>query len=390
MPGEHALLSASGAKRWMACPPSARIEAEFPEEQSSFAAEGTLAHELGEAYLRYTLLMREQNSTVYDIDFNLSKMRGIEGHPLYQEEMSEYASEYANFVLERYDLLMMKNGNATLLIEQRLDYSAYAPEGFGTGDALIISDGTIEVIDLKYGKGVPVEAEDNPQMKLYALGAYEMFGLLYDIDSVRMTIYQPRIDNICTAEYSVTDLVKWGTHSVLPVATLAFDGKGEFHSGSHCKFCKIRTTCRERANENLNLARYEFRDPTHLEDYEIEDILDKMDALKTWAADIQQHAFSLALAGKHWERYKLVEGKSNRKYANQDAAALHLLKNGYDEAIIYNRELRGITDMEKFLGRKKFSELLSDFVIKPAGAPALVPITDKRDSIASSAKTDFT
>ncbi len=381
MPGDHALLSASSSKRWMECPPSARIEEEYPEEQSSYAAEGSLAHELGEALIRLRFATDDK-----ELDLRMTRIRGICEQELWQPEMNEYMDLYAQFVSERLNSLH----DPVLFLEQKLDYSYYASEGFGTGDVVIISDGILEIIDLKYGKGVPISAENNSQMKLYALGAYELFNAIYEIDMVRMTIYQPRIDNISTSEVSVSELIKWGIHEVIPAANLAWEGKGNFKSGEHCRFCKARFKCRARAEENLKMARTEFGNPTMLMDFEIEDILAQASNLKDWIRDVERYAFEQAIAGKQWSRYKLVEGRSYRKYSDPHDAAFILLTNGYSEDMIYSREIRSIADMEKLLGKKRFKELLSDYVVKPPGSPTLVPIEDKRKSIGyGSAAEDF-
>ena len=371
---EHAILSASGAKRWLACTPSARFEEQFEDKGSDFAAEGTVAHALAEG-----LLLDVKNPIARESEF-------------YDQAMEDYIQSYCDFVKERFAEARAKTKDAILLLEQRLDFSEWVPEGFGTGDVVIIADGQLEMIDLKYGKGVPVEAEGNPQLRLYGLGAYNTFNLLYDIKSVRMTIAQPRLDSITSCEMLVEDLLDWAENDVKPRAALAFAGKGEYKPGDHCQFCKGKAVCRARAEHNLQLARYDFLSPNILMPDEIADILGRIDELVSWAGTIKDYAQEQAEKhGVKWPGYKLVEGRSNRKYSDQDAVADALTTAGIEEALIFERSLLGITAMEKTIGKKRFEELLADLIVKPAGKPVLVPETDKRPEIGStqSALADF-
>ena len=272
-----------------------------------------------------------------------------------------------------------------VLIEQRLDFSKYVEEGFGTGDCVVIADGTLHIVDYKHGQGILVEAEDNSQMKLYALGALELFDGIYDVDRVSMTIYQPRRDNISTHTVFKESLYQWADEILKPTAEIAYAGGGEYNCGEWCQFCKAKHECRKRAERNLELAWHEFQLPPLLEDDEIESILSKVDELVSWASDIKDYALQAALSGKRWDGWKLVEGRSNRRYIDETAVAQIVKGAGYDP---YERKVMGITAMEKTLGKGRFSELLGSLVEKPAGKPTLVPASDKRPEI-NNAKHDF-
>jgi len=383
----HALLSASGAKRWLACTPSARLEAELPESTSVFAEEGRLAHELAEAYLLKAL------GKIKTSEFN-KLLKPIYAHKLYSKDMDDYVGIYVDEVIRRLNEARAEcSEDAEVFVEQRLDFSKWVPEGFGTGDAIIIAGGIIEVVDLKYGKGVPVSAEDNPQMRLYGLGAYDEYDCLYDIQTVRTTIVQPRLDSISTEELSASDLVKWAEDEVKPRADLAFEGKGEFCAGDHCGFCKIKATCRARAEANLALEVYVDRSGPELTIDEIGEILFKLDEFKKWAEELKK--YSLDQAENHGIRFpgwKLVTGKSNRTYVDAEKVAAALLNAEYSEDIIYEKSLLGITALEKAIGKSKFKELLEDaqekLIIKPTGKPTLVPESDSRPELNSLASAE--
>jgi hypothetical protein len=381
MSRKHAILSASGSERWLACPPSARLEQEFESTTSQYAEEGRFAHSLAELHLGQFL----GKCTSQTKDKLLTEMQK---NDFYSQEMEDYIQVYVDLAIEKINAARAKSEDAIIFLEQRLDFSPWVPEGFGTGDLVLVSDGVVEVVDLKYGKGVPVSAIGNTQMRLYGLGAYQMLDMLYDIQTVKMTIVQPRLDNISTEELSSKELLTWGSETVKPIADLAFEGKGEFVAGEHCRFCRARYTCRARAEANLELAKYDFQDPPLLEDEEIPEILGRADDLARWAKDIQTYALEQARDhGKKWPGWKLVEGRSNRKYVDGDAVAGALREAGYDEETIFEKVLLGITKMEKALGKKKFAELLedADLVVKPPGRPTLVPESDKRPEINSTA-----
>lgn len=370
-PNAHALLSASSSHRWLNCPPSARLSENYEDKSSDFAAEGTDAHELCEYKLKKALGQRAKNPT--------------ENLTWYNEEMEECASGYAEYVMELIAQAKKNCADPVVLIEQRLDYSKYVTDGFGTGDCLIIADGTLNIVDYKHGKGVEVSALDNSQMKLYALGALEIFDSIYDIENITMTIYQPRIANISTCSIPRDKLIDWAEKVLKPIAELAFNGKGEFRCGDWCRFCKARAQCRERANANLELAKYNFTEPPLLSDNEVEEILDKIDRLVSWANDIKEYALKAALNGKQWENRKLVEGRSISKYTDEAMAALAVKNAGYEP---YEKKLLGITEMQKMLGKEQFNKILGDFVEKPKGKPTLVPMSDRRKAI-NTAASDF-
>ena len=372
-PEKHAKLSASSAHRWMNCNPSANLEREFADKSSEAAAEGSAAHALCEHKLRKALKQRSTRPTSkYDSD-----------------EMEMYTDSYLEFVLEQIEIAKQHCADPFVLIEQRLDFSCYVPDGFGTGDCLIVADKLLHIIDFKYGLGVLVDAEDNPQMMLYALGALRLFDALYDIDTISMTIFQPRRENVSTWTISVSELEEWAEKTLRPKAELAFKGEGEFNPGPWCTFCKAAVKCRARAEEKLALAQYEFAKPPLLTDEEIEDILSKLDDLTKWANEIAAYAQDAAINhGKQWNGYKLVEGRSNRKYTDESAVIAAATAAGYRD--IFKKSLIPITEMEKLMGKKTFTEVLGGLIIKPQGKPTLVPASDKRPAIHTGAKHDFT
>lgn len=369
----HAILSASGAHKWLNCPPSARLEEPIPNKSSEYAAEGTLAHELGE------ITLRKELGEITTRKFN-AEAKKIEADKLYTADMPDYVGIYVDTCLEKVAEAKATTPDAVFKVEQRLDFSKWVPDGFGTGDFVVIADGTMEICDLKYGKGVPVSAKNNPQMMLYALGALNEFEFLYDIENIRMTIIQPRLDSISSFEITADELLEWGEKGVKPLAELAFKGEGEFYAGEHCGFCRAKCICKARADKNLELAKYEFRTSPELSDKDIADILGKVDELVKWASDVKEHALEQALKGTTYEGFKVVEGRSNRKYADQDVVADILMANDFTIDKIYKpRELQGLTNMEKIVGKKKLTQLVGDYIIKPPGKPTLVPEEDKRE-----------
>lgn len=384
MPDIHARLSASGAKKWINCPGSIQLEENFEDKPSQFAEEGTNAHALGEAKIR--LATKEYNRTKYH-----NAIRNLE----ITEDMEDYAESYKNYVIERYNSALQKTPDAILMLEQRLDFSKYVPDGFGTGDAVIIAEGKLEIIDLKYGKGVEVSAVDNPQLRLYALGAYEAFDMLYGFDTVEMTIYQPRLDNISSENISVAELLEWG-ESVKKAAQLANDDSViECVAGKHCDtgFCKARPVCRAYAEERQKMAVYDFKPPAMLTVAEIADIIEQSASLEKWAKLVCDYALEQAYKhGVEYPGYKVVEGRSNRKYSKPDSEVAKILTdNGYQESDILVHKLKGITDIEKLLGKKTFAAVLGSYVVKPPGKPTLVCSEDKRPAINSAmqAQEDF-
>ena len=370
-PKGHAILSASSSDRWLHCPPSARLCETYEDKGSDYAAEGTDAHELCEYKLKKALGMDASDPT--------------ENLTWHNEEMEDCANGYAAYILEMVEAAKESCADPKVLIEQRVDFSRWVEQGFGTADCIIIADGTLRICDYKHGLGVLVDATDNPQMKCYALGALELFDDIYDIDNVSMTIYQPRRQNISTFEISKDALYKWADEVLKPTADLAFAGDGNFLCGEWCGFCKAKHECRARAESNLTLAQYDFKFPPLLEDSEIEYILSRADELVAWASDIKEYALQQAISGKEWAGWKLVEGRSNRKYSNEEAVIQVGTDAGFDP---YEKKLLGITAMQKRLGKSRFDELLTAYIEKPQGKPTLVPESDKRPAM-NNAKTDF-
>lgn len=366
MAKKHALLGASSSARWLVCTPSARLEAMFPDEQSPYAAEGTVAHDLAESILRH-------------------KLEGKKAPKLddYSTEMVEAVNRYVDICEEKVNEARARSSDAEVMIEAKLDFSRWVPEGFGTGDMVIVADGILEVIDLKYGKGVPVSAVENTQMRLYALGAYDVNEFLYDVKSVRMTIVQPRLDSVSTDEMTLEDLLDWG-EEIKPIAQRAFRGEGECTPCDYCNFCKARHTCRALADTCLTAF---YKDGGKLNqlltDSEVSDILAMKDLITKWIKGVYDFAYEKALSGeKQWPGYKLVEGTSRRTITDPEAAAKTLLDNGYKEEDIFKpRELEGITNLQKVLGKKGVTKYLEAFIDKPEGKPTLVPDSDKRPAI---------
>ena len=371
---KHAFLSASASHRWINCPPSAKLCESIPDNTSSYAQEGTDCHELC-AYLVEKALGRNTTDPTSTLTY-------------YNSEMQNCAEEYRNFVLEQVEEAKKHCLDPQVMIEQRLDFSKYVENGFGTGDCVIVADDVLHIIDYKHGLGVLVEATENTQLFCYALGALEIFDGLYDINEIKMSIFQPRRDNVDTYTISKEQLLTWANDVLTPTAKLAYEGKGEFKAGGHCQFCKAKAMCRKRAEFNLELAKYDFQMPATLENIEIAAILPKIDQLVSWGNDIKEYALKQAQSGVHFKGYKVVEGRSNRKYTDEETVANIVIENGYDP---YEKKLAGITAMTSLLGKKRFEELLGEYVYKPTGKPTLVPESDKRPAMnTNTAKQDFT
>lgn len=368
---KHALLSASSAHRWISCPPSALLSKKFEDSSSSFAQEGTDAHALAQHKLEKLLGLPTKDPT--------------ESLSFYDEEMNDHAENYAAFVLEQVEKAKETCVDPQVLIEQKLDFSRYVPEGFGHVDCLIIADGTLTVIDYKYGLGIKVSSERNPQMFCYALGGLTLFDGIYDIDNVRLVIYQPRRENISEYTVSKSELIQWAEDVLSPTAELASKGEGEYKAGEHCQFCKAKATCRKRAEYNLELAKYDFEVPATLGHDEIAAILVKADELVSWVSDVKEYALKEALNGNKFEGFKLVAGRSNRKYTDEAAAADLVIAAGKDP---YEKKLLGITAMTALLGKKAFEDILGGLTYKPPGKPVLVTADDKRPEF-NSAYEDF-
>lgn len=375
MPDRHALLGASSSHRWLCCPPSARLEELVPNKSTKFTEEGTKAHAICEQLL-HAFLNGEKMAKPEDVD----------------DEMWRCATGYRDFVEEKFNEALAKTKDSKLFIEQELDFAEYVPEGFGTSDAVIVSDDTLTVIDFKYGKGVAVDANDNPQLRLYALGAFLKLGPLYDFALVESAVYQPRLDSVSIEYISVADLVQWAEDYVKPRAELAFKGEGEFCVGEHCRFCRVGATCRARVVEAFEVIDKVDTRPELIEDDEIPAILDKLDNAEEWIKAIRAYALDSATKGTKWKGYKLVESRTKRKIINPIEALEKLEQAGYDREDITTLNLKGITELTKVLGSAKFKELLADYVVKPQGSPTLVHDTDERpeiDLIAEAFKEDI-
>lgn len=368
---KHAVLSASSSERWLNCPPSARLCEAYEDKGSDYAAEGTDAHSLCEFRLKQALGIPADDP--------------IENLSWYNEEMEDCAAGYAAYVSELLETAKQTCADPVVMIEQRVDFSRWVKEGFGTADCIVIADGVLNICDYKNGQGCLVLADRNPQMMLYALGTLEIFDGIYDIDTVRMTIYQPRKSNISVYEMDKADLYEWANSELTQKAQLAYEGQGSFSCGEWCRFCKAKAECRERAEANLALARYEFQTPALLADEEIADILGKVDALTAWASDVKEYALQQAISGTAFPGWKLVEGRSNRKYTSEAAVAAAVEGAGFNP---YEKKLLGITAMQKLLGKSRFEELLAPYIEKPQGRPTLVRSSDKRPEW-NTAKNDF-
>lgn len=376
---EHALLSASSANRWLNCTPSAKLEdAEGPRVSSIYADEGTLAHELGELYIRHDVL-----GTVDDQAFS-DRFDEIMNNQLFSEEMLDVVPIYVDYCTEQFNEARSNDPQAIMDVEQKLDLTEFVPESFGTADCVVLGGKLIEVIDYKHGKGVPVYAEWNKQLMLYGLGALRKYDMLFDIEEVRVTIVQPRINNISSWQISAKDLLEWAENELKPTAKIAFAGEGELKAGDWCKFCAVKNRCRTLYQKNVELAKYDFQEPVLLTDEEIADILEKTPALVEWANSIQEYAKDEAVNhGKVWPGFKLVEGVSRRKWLDEDKVAEAIFSKipEASEDQIYDMKLKTITQIEKVFGKKVVAEQLSDVIVKPQGKPTLVPISDKRPAL---------
>lgn len=381
---EHALLSASGAHRWLVCTPSARLEEQFADTTSDYAREGTLAHEIAELKLckYFTDPMSQSTYT--------RRLNKFKEHELFQDEMLKHTDTYLDYLRE---ITIGLDVQPYVAVERQIDYSVVVPEGFGTVDCLIIGGDTLYITDFKYGKGVPVSAENNPQMKLYALGAYYTYSFLYQIKNVHLAIIQPRIDNISEWEISADDLLAWG-EEIKPIAQKAYAGEGEFVPGEHCKFCRAKAQCRAHAKMYTALEDFEMKKPPLLTNEEVGEVLERAQGLEAWVKALKEYALSACLNGEEIPGWKAVEGRSTRIYKDIDQAFEYLKSNGIDEALLYERVPLTVAKLEKQLGKKEFKSLLEEagLVEKAPGKPTIVPESDKRPAImnAPDAASDFT
>ena len=368
----HALLSASGAHRWMNCTPSAVLESEFPDTTSEAAKEGTLAHEMAEAKLQH--LFNTQNYRKATLTRTLNKIKKNE---LYQPEMDGYTDDYVAYIRKA---AMEFEKTPYIAIEKRLDLTAYIPDGFGTADCVMIGERTLHIIDLKYGKGVPVSAEDNPQLLIYALGALEAYKMLFAIDTVKISIVQPRIDNTNSSAYSVTLLRDWG-EDVKELANIAIKGEGDYVPGDWCRFCRARQQCRARADKNIELAFDVGKKPPLITNDEVGEYLRKGEDVAKWLTELQDYALAECLAGREVDGYKAVEGRGSRAWLDMDAAFEAIIEEGTDEAMLYERKPLTLAQVEKLMGKAHFADVAGEYVVKSPGKPTLVPSTDKRQAI---------
>lgn len=382
MPSNHALLSPSSSKRWLNCTPSPSLESKMPNNSTNFADEGTLAHAYGALKLKQFIGDTNLEEEYRDIE----KFKD----QYHTSAMDEHVDYYTSYVIGQFNAARKKTKDARLLVETKLDFGEYIPESFGTSDANIVSDGLLEVIDLKFGTGVLVSAQRNPQMMIYALGALLKFDDLYDIHTVRMTIVQPRLDNLDTFEMSAKELYEWGEEVLKPKAKMAFAGEGEQKPGEWCRFCKVKHICRACADTAKDTYRKAL-DPKLLSDQELADeVLPYLSQIKTWVNSVEEFALHNALNGTNYDGFKVVSGRSTRKIEDPSKVAILLLRAGYKEESVFKpTELRTITDLEKNLGKKIFNEICGEYITKSEGKPTLVPITDKRAPLNQSAEEEF-
>lgn len=369
----HARFSPSSGKRYLSCPPSLKLEEQFEDEQSPYAAEGTAGHAMAE-YLINKHLKKRVKRPVSDY---------------YSDELMEAVEDYTSYGIEVIEKAKQDCDSPFVAVELRVSLDHRVEGCFGTADLVVVDSKKVHIIDLKLGKGVMVDAEQNVQLMIYGLGVLDMLECLYDIETVELTIVQPRLEHLSTWEISAEELKKWGAEVFEPGANMALAGEGTYSAGDHCRFCKARFNCRERANEYLKLAQMEFAEPPLLSDEEVAEVLAKADALKKWAEEIYTYAQNEAIVNhKEWPGYKLVLGRSNRKYTDEEDVAKAATEAGYTD--IYKSTLIGITEMERLMGKKKFNEILGAYVYKPDGKVTLVPDSDKREAInLSTAEADF-
>ncbi len=360
MSGKHSLLSPSASERWLNCPPSARLTEDIVEEESIYAEEGTEAHALCEFKVNSLLGLKTQNPRL--------------GMKFFDAEMEDSSDDYAAYIEE-----VINTGACSFIqTEMSLDISSHIPDCRGTGDCVAIVDKTLHIIDFKYGKGIEVSAEHNTQLMIYALGALDLLDEFYEIEDVSLSIFQPRISNIATWNIKKSELLSWGENELKPKAELAFNGNGEQSSGPWCRFCKLKLNCRKRTEDNLALAKFDFKKPATLQDEELSEVLNSAEELSSWCDDIKEYATSLLLSGGSIEGFKLVEGRSIRKYSDEESVAKVVEDAGYNP---YEQKVLGITAMTGLLGKKRFNELLSSFIVKPQGKPTLAKESDKRSAI---------
>jgi len=380
MPGVHALLSPSAAKRWMSCPPSARLESKIKDKlgdkSSVYAEEGTLAHAVSE------LKLRRENGELNQFNFE-QRMKDLGDIP---KEIDRFTDYYVDIVLEKWYAAMKFCPDAQLVVEQKLDMNDWVPKCFGTSDAIVVSDDVLVVMDFKYGKGVPVSAEGNPQARLYGLGAINQFGALYDFEEVHNIIIQPRLDSVTEEVMTRQELLDWGK-SIKPLAEAAWKGEGEFHTGEHCRFCRAKAICTTRVIEAMSVLSHSFDAPDTIRDEDIPGILEVLPVAEDWIRDIRAYAQAQAIRGQHWPGFKLVRGRRpGRQWKNEDDVVDILARAGYGQDQYAETRLKSCSEMEKMLGRAGFRALLGGCVAQGEGHLTLVPESDTRTEYTSSAE----
>lgn len=383
MPEEksHAVLSASSSHKWLVCTPSARLEEQFPNKTSEYMEEGTLAHEIAEFKVR-SYFLEAISKSAYTRRLNKLKEKQH-----FSQEMLIHTDTYLEYIKGES---LKTSSKPFIALEQKVDFSQYVPEGFGTADCIMISGNDLHIIDFKYGKGVKVDATENPQMKLYALGVLFQYGMLYDIKQIRMTIVQPRLDSISEFSMPKDALIEWGENVVKPQAEKAFMGIGDFVQGDHCRFCRAKGACEFRAKENMKIVE-EIQEKYNgiISDKEVGEMLSKTDGIEQWLQDLKEYALQQILKGKEVPGWKAVEGKSNRKLVDIDKAFEILEANGYKSEILYEKKPLTLTQLEKTIGKANVAKAIGDYIEKPKGAPTLVKSTDKRESFKISAQEEF-
>lgn len=383
-PTKHHPLGASGAYRWINCPGSVRVSDLYPQGSTIYADEGSLAHECAEQLIKTGKVTKKHRDKVDKFYADHPELGAGSA-----DQMIRSLEDYVAFVDETAKDQLKIDKATQLMTEQRVDLNPWIPGGFGTSDVVIIRSGYLHIIDLKYGKGVPVSAEDNPQLRLYALGSLEALDAVYEVDTVAMTIYQPRLDNVSTDMMLAEDLYKWGDEIIKPAAKAAMEEDASFMAGDWCMFCPARRDCRERTEYYLALE--EYKEKALLKPAEIAAVLKDVDGLVKWAQDLKDGVLTRALEGERFPGWKVVEGRSIRKYSGTEEEIVRQCEGaGYDRALLYEHKLLGITGMEALMGKKRFAEVLGGYVDKPPGKPTLAPESDKRPAITgNSAAEDF-
>lgn len=377
-------LSASGAAKWINCPPSARLEQKFEKDpDTDYILEGNLAHAIGELELRF--FNKEFDQKIYN-----KEIKKLRANRVYFDGIEGEVEKYVDYVKECVSEAGASGATVTLLVEHRLDFTRYVDNGRGIADVLILADNYIKGVDLKFGQGDVVSAKENPQMRLYAVALFEAFDMVYEFDDVTMAIVQPRRDHIDSETLTPDELIDWASNIAKPAADLAQYGLGDFAAGPWCKRCRAAPMCRTLAEKNKELAAYDFRDPELLSPDELIGIFKQQPMLSDWVKEVAAYVLKRALAGQNWPGFKVVEGRSNRTWTNAETVQSNLIDAGYTEDDFLNKKMKGIGDIEKLTGKEFFNTYFQDLVIKPTGAPTLAHESDRREAFGiATAKSDF-